>query len=144
MQARDDLAAVLSPSQLARAQKISLPGHVQWGDAKGRPGPSLGKTAQSQLEAASPLWRNPQHFHPQFVRGIADGLWSSAVTMTAVGYGDKTLVTWAGCLVCLIWMFASVFLMAFFAAVQVRCLLPDGSYERLRAQPGDTLLSSQA
>src|SRR5262249_16068716 len=28
--------------------------------------------------------------------------------------------------------------------VQARCLLPDGSYERLRAQPGDTPLSSQA
>jgi len=61
--------------------------------------------------------QNPQHFHPHFVRGIADGLWWSAVTMTTVGYGDKTPVTWAGRLVSLLWMFASVFLMAFFAAV---------------------------
>ena len=61
--------------------------------------------------------QNPQHFHPHYVRGIADGLWWSAVTMTTVGYGDKTPVTWAGRLVSLLWMFTSVFLMAFFAAV---------------------------
>ena len=39
------------------------------------------------------------------------------MTRHGVGYGDKTPVTWAGRLVSLLWMFASVFLMAFFAAV---------------------------
>jgi hypothetical protein len=54
MQARDDLAAVLTPSQLARAHEIALSWHVQWEEAKGRAGASLGKTTQSQPEAASP------------------------------------------------------------------------------------------
>jgi len=61
--------------------------------------------------------RNPHHFRPPPVQGIADGLWWAAVTMTTVGYGDKTPVTWAGRLVSLVWMFGSIFFIAFFAAV---------------------------
>jgi TPR repeat protein len=53
MQARDDLAAMFIPSQLARAQEIALSWHGQWEEAKGRSGASLGKTAQSQPAAAS-------------------------------------------------------------------------------------------
>ena len=37
--------------------------------------------------------------------------------MTTVGYGDKAPVTWAGRLLSLIWMFGSIFFIAFFAAV---------------------------
>lgn len=73
--------------------------------------------------------RNPQHFHPRFVRGIADGVWWSAVTMTTVGYGDKTPVTWAGRLVSLLWMFTSIFLITFFAAVLA------SSFTAVRLQP---------
>jgi hypothetical protein len=57
--------------------------------------------------------RNPHHFRPRPLQGIADGLWWSAVTMTTVGYGDKTPITWAGRLVSLVWMFASMFFIAF-------------------------------
>jgi ABC-type amino acid transport substrate-binding protein len=73
--------------------------------------------------------RNPRHFHPHFVRGIADGVWWSAVTMTTVGYGDKAPVTGAGRLVSLLWMFASIFLMAFFAAMLA------SSFTAVRLQP---------
>lgn len=61
--------------------------------------------------------RNSDHFRPRPVQGIADGVWWAAVTMTTVGYGDKAPVTWAGRLLSLIWMFGSVFFIAFFAAV---------------------------
>jgi len=54
MQARDNLAAVLNPSQLAHAQEIGLSWYGQWEDAKGKRGASLSKTVQSQSEAASP------------------------------------------------------------------------------------------
>jgi polar amino acid transport system substrate-binding protein len=60
---------------------------------------------------------NPHHFRPQPLQGIADGIWWAAVTMTTVGYGDKTPTTWAGRLMSLIWMFGSIFFIAFFAAV---------------------------
>jgi polar amino acid transport system substrate-binding protein len=59
--------------------------------------------------------RNPGNFHPGR-RGIGDGLWWSAVTMTSVGYGDTTPRTPLGRAVALVWMFASVALLAFFTA----------------------------
>lgn len=59
--------------------------------------------------------RNPRNFHPDR-RGIGDGLWWSAVTMTSVGYGDTTPRTLLGRSLALVWMFASVMLLAFFTA----------------------------
>ena len=61
--------------------------------------------------------RNPEHFDRSPAKGIADGFWWSAVTMTTVGYGDKAPVTWAGRAVSLVWMFASIFLISFFTAM---------------------------
>lgn len=59
--------------------------------------------------------RNRDHFRPG-LRGVGDGLWWSAVTMTAVGYGDSTPRTLAGRALGMVWMFASVTLLAFFTA----------------------------
>jgi len=59
--------------------------------------------------------RNPEHFRPGG-KGIGDGVWWSAVTMTSVGYGDATPKSLAGRTVALVWMFASVALLATFTA----------------------------
>lgn len=59
---------------------------------------------------------NPDHFSPQPLRGIADGLWWAAVTLTTVGYGDKAPRTRAGRLVGIVWMFAAIILIALFTA----------------------------
>lgn len=48
--------------------------------------------------------------------GLGEGFWWSAVTMTTVGYGDRTPVTAGGRLVAIVWMFASVFLISAFTA----------------------------
>ncbi|MFI4882350.1 MAG: transporter substrate-binding domain-containing protein [Phycisphaerales bacterium JB064] len=48
------------------------------------------------------------------VRGLGDGFWWSAVTMTTVGYGDKAPVTMGGRLVALVWMFTSIIIIAAF------------------------------
>jgi len=50
------------------------------------------------------------------MQGITDGIWWAAVTMTTVGYGDKTPMTWAGRLMSLLWMSGSIFFITFFAA----------------------------
>ena len=73
------------------------------------------------LVAAVLVWlaerrTNPNHFSPQPLRGIADGLWWAAVTLTTVGYGDKAPLTRAGRLVGIVWMFVAIILIALFTA----------------------------
>jgi polar amino acid transport system substrate-binding protein len=56
------------------------------------------------------------HFDPKPAQGIADGVWWAAVTMTTTGYGDKVPLSPAGRVLALVWMFASIFLIALFSA----------------------------
>lgn len=44
--------------------------------------------------------------------GLADGFWWSAVTMTTVGYGDKSPQTTGGRIIGLIWMFMAVIIIS--------------------------------
>jgi len=56
--------------------------------------------------------------HPEGVqfrknwRGIFDGFWWSAVTMTTVGYGDKSPETGGGRTIAFIWMFTAILLIS--------------------------------
>ena len=59
---------------------------------------------------------NAQYFDPRPLQGVADGVWWAAVTMTTTGFGDKVPVSWLGRLLALLWMFASIFCIAFFSA----------------------------
>jgi ABC-type amino acid transport substrate-binding protein len=54
---------------------------------------------------------NADEFGPG-LRGIGNGIWWSAVTMTTVGYGDKSPRTFAGRLIALVWMFAAILLIS--------------------------------
>lgn len=58
---------------------------------------------------------NPEEFGTG-LRGILDGIWWSAVTMTTVGYGDKAPKTIGGRIVGLIWMFTAVVIISGFTA----------------------------
>ncbi len=59
--------------------------------------------------------KNPSHFR-KGLKGIFDGLWFSAVTMTTVGYGDKAPVSRLGKILTLIWMFTAVVVISSFTA----------------------------
>lgn len=50
------------------------------------------------------------------VQGIWDGIWWSAVTMTTVGYGDKSPRTAGGKVVALVWMFVAIMIISGFMA----------------------------
>ena len=51
--------------------------------------------------------KNPTQFQPDR-KGIWDGIWWSIVTMTTVGYGDKTPKTKGGKMVALVWMLSGI------------------------------------
>jgi ABC-type amino acid transport substrate-binding protein len=57
--------------------------------------------------------------HQQFRKGIPgvfDGIWWAAVTMTTVGYGDKSPVSFWGRFFSIIWMFSAVIIISSFTA----------------------------
>jgi polar amino acid transport system substrate-binding protein len=50
------------------------------------------------------------------IKGLWNGFWWSAVTMTTVGYGDKSPKTVGGRIVALIWMFTAIIIISGFTA----------------------------
>jgi polar amino acid transport system substrate-binding protein len=60
--------------------------------------------------------KNPSQFGGSLLSGIGSGLWWSAVTMTTVGYGDKSPTTFFGRMLALVWMFASIIVISSFTA----------------------------
>jgi ABC-type amino acid transport substrate-binding protein len=60
--------------------------------------------------------RNREMFGGGLPKGLGHGIWWAMVTMTTVGYGDKAPKTFGGRIVALIWMFASIILVAGFTA----------------------------
>jgi ABC-type amino acid transport substrate-binding protein len=83
--------------------------------------PVIGLLLLLSLTAGAIVWlfearRNPKMFGGGTVRGVGHGIWWAIVTLTTVGYGDKAPKTFGGRMVALIWMFASVILIASFTA----------------------------
>jgi polar amino acid transport system substrate-binding protein len=58
-------------------------------------------------------------------RGFGAALWWSAVTMTTVGYGDVSPKTLKGRVIAVVWMFASLVLVATFTATMASVLTTD-------------------
>ena len=59
---------------------------------------------------------NPEQFGGPPAQGLGSAFWWSAVTMTTVGYGDKSPQTLGGRLIALVWMFTSVIIISSFTA----------------------------
>lgn len=59
---------------------------------------------------------NPEEFDTRVGPGLGAGFWWAAVTMTTVGYGDKSPRTLGGRIVALVWMFAAIIVISSFTA----------------------------
>lgn len=59
---------------------------------------------------------NPEEFSEKPANGLGSGFWWAAVTMTTVGYGDKSPRSFGGRAVSLIWMFTCVIIISSFTA----------------------------
>ncbi|MDX1640107.1 MAG: transporter substrate-binding domain-containing protein [Balneolaceae bacterium] len=59
---------------------------------------------------------NPEEFGGNTAEGIGNGFWWAAVTMTTVGYGDKSPRSLGGRIIGFIWMFAAIIVISFFTA----------------------------
>ncbi|KPA14447.1 amino acid ABC transporter substrate-binding protein [Candidatus Magnetomorum sp. HK-1] len=59
--------------------------------------------------------KNPGQYRTG-TKGILDGLWWSAVTMTTVGYGDTVPKTPLGRFIALVWMYMAIIIISFFTA----------------------------
>ncbi len=79
--------------------------------------------------------KNPD-FEGHAMEGIWDGIWWAAVTVTTVGYGDRTPQSVLGRLLGLVWMFVGLFLIANFTA-SVAASLTTASLEALISGPQD-------
>ena len=74
--------------------------------------------------------RHPHsHFPARYGPGIWEALWWATVTVTTVSYGDTTPKGVAGRLLAMLWMFASIFLLAHFTPTMT-------TYTTLRALQG--------
>ncbi|MEE9122731.1 MAG: transporter substrate-binding domain-containing protein [Syntrophobacteria bacterium] len=83
--------------------------------------PVIGLLILLSLTAGTIVWlfearQNPEMFGGGTVRGVGHGIWWAIVTLTTVGYGDKAPKTFGGRMVALIWMLASIILIASFTA----------------------------
>ncbi len=66
--------------------------------------------------------KNTAHFDRTMTRGIWDGFWFAAVTMTTVGYGDKSPKTVPGRVLALVWMFVGLVMISLFTAAAASAL----------------------
>lgn len=80
----------------------------------------LGLLLFSLILAAHIIWYLERRHNPEFpesyLHGIWESLWWAAVTITTVGYGDKTPKKRLGRLFGLVWIFAGYFVFAYFTA----------------------------
>lgn len=116
-----------------------------------------------QLSVGTAVWlferrTNPEQFPPDIAKGMATGFWWAAVTMATVGYGDKTPKTALGRMVAMMWMLASMVILASVTATIASALTVERLESRLRgpedlprfevgaieATTGDRFLRSQA
>lgn len=87
--------------------------------------------------AGAAVWiferRSNADFGGNWLEGLGNGFWWSAVTMTTVGYGDKAPKTLGGRAVGLVWMFASLIVISGFTAAIASAFAVGSTQPRLES-----------
>ena len=101
----------------------------------------IASLALLQLVVGTVVWTlerraNPEQFPPGTAGGVATGFWWATVTMTTVGYGDKTPKSALGRVIALLWMLASMIILASVTATIASSLTIERLDSRIRG-PGD-------
>lgn len=77
--------------------------------------------------------RRNDHFPKPYAAGVWEGIWWAIVTLSTVGYGDRTVSTRTGRLVAMVWMLVGVVLVAQFTAIITSTLTVDRIYSDIRS-----------
>jgi ABC-type amino acid transport substrate-binding protein len=109
------IGVALPPDQWKMAWVEAIEEFFNWTVAK-----FLLGTLVAMLLVSVVIWLIERRHHTGHFKGGIDGigsaLWFAAVTMTTVGYGDKTPATMLGRFVAICWMFVGVILVSAFTA----------------------------
>jgi polar amino acid transport system substrate-binding protein len=76
--------------------------------------------------------RRNDHFPKAYAAGVWEGIWWAIVTMSTVGYGDRTVSTRTGRLIAMAWMLVGLVLVAQFTAIITSTLTVDRIYSDIR------------
>ena len=123
---REGRMDLMTPFMLVPQAIATRPATGWWGSMLSViPGPLLWATLGlllMLLVSATLVWllerhRNPEQFGGPRMQGLGDAIWWSASTMSTVGYGDRTPVTFWGRITGIVWMFASILLVSAFIAL---------------------------
>lgn len=61
--------------------------------------------------------QNPQEFPQSFMKGVWEGFWWALVTMTTVGYGDRSPKSTLGRVFCILWIITGLVIISIFIAM---------------------------
>jgi polar amino acid transport system substrate-binding protein len=105
---------------------------LTWGTLR-----ALGVLALLWVFAGVALWLCERHHHDRMIadgpmKSLEHGIWWAVVTMTTVGYGDIAPKTFAGRMVAVTWMLASLVLIASFTASITAALTVGALDSRIR------------
>ncbi|SFG11325.1 Ion channel [Palleronia marisminoris] len=83
--------------------------------------------------------RNQDEFNPGILKGLGDGFWWAGVTLTTIGYGDKSPKTLLGRLVAMLWMLTGLAVSAALTATVVTLAQPGRSGSLPERFAGETV-----
>jgi polar amino acid transport system substrate-binding protein len=156
-------AITITPTRLARVD-FSYPTHrsgaavavrqdtgpmaalASYGSVLGELAPLIALTFALLVVMGVAMWlaERPMqpHSHESVVDTLRDGVYWAVVTMTTVGYGDKTPKTTAGRTIAVVWMLASVALISILSTSIVSRMTAEQVVEGLRVTEADLQASS--